>query len=292
MSSLHSDRCCTSIRCGASLALLCVLLSANSGGQRRSPSAAPTSAHTADARERLLSVPVASPSPVPLPAPAIAAKLVAASARRSSQLRGFRATRDYHLLYHGLFGSREASMQVLATYAAPDKYEYQVLSQTGSKLLMNRVLLKLVDSERDALKNRSQVELSPVNYEFSELGMETLNGSGPSYILGVLPRKDNKFLYRGKIWVDAGEFALVRMQGQPAKSPSFWVKETDIDSSWQKVNGFWFIHHTLSVSHIRLGGTATLTIDYHDYQITELGTTKGHAQSPQLPDPGSVTPQH
>jgi len=181
---------------------------------------------------------------------------------------------------------------VLATYTAPDKHDYTVVSQSGSKLLINRVLLKLLDSEREALRNRSQVELSPANYDFDALGTEPLQGAGPCYILGVRPRKDNKFLYRGKIWVDAQEFAVVRMEGRPAKSPSFWIKETEIDSNWQKVAGFWFIQHTRSVSHIRLGGTATLTIDYRDYQITAGGSTKGHGQSAQLPDPGSVTPQH
>ena len=269
------------------------LLSASSQNQHRGGLAAKTANdRSADAQDRLLSLPVRSAAPAVLPANIIAAKLVETSAHRSSQLRGFRATRDYHLQYRGLLGTREASMQVLATYIAPDKHDYKVLSQNGSKLLINRVLLKLLDSEREALKNRSRVDLSPANYDFSALGMETLDGSGPAYVLGVRPLQDNKFLYRGKIWVDADEFAVVRMEGQPAKSPSFWIKETDIDSNWQKASGFWFIQHTRSVSHIRMGGTATLTIDYHDYQVTETGTTKGHGQSPQLPDPGSVTPQH
>jgi hypothetical protein len=227
-----------------------------------------------------------------LPANVVAAKLVATSARRSSQLRGYRATRDYHLQYRGLLGTREASMQVLATYTAPDKYDYTVVAQSGSRLLINRVLLKLLDSEREALRNRSQVDLSPANYDLEALGIEILDSAGPCYVLGVRPRKDNKFLYRGKIWVDAEEFAVVRMEGQPAKSPSFWIKDTDIDSNWQRLSGFWFIQHTRSVSHIRLGGTATLTIDYRDYQITAGGSAKGHGQSAQLPDPGSVTPLH
>jgi len=246
----------------------------------------------ATASDHLLAAPMQSGAPAVLPANVIVAKLVATSAHRSSQLRGYRATRDYNLQYRGLLGTREASMQVLATYTAPDKHDYSIISQSGSKLLINRVLLKLLESEREALKNRSQVDLSPANYNLDALGIETLDGVGPSYVLGVRPRKDNKFLYRGKIWVEADEFAVVRMEGQPAKSPSFWIKQTDIDSNWQKVAGFWLIQHTRSVSHIRLGGTATLTIDYRDYKITDVGSTKGHGQSAQLPDPGSVTPQH
>ncbi len=277
----------------ATVLVALAVLNANSEAQHRgAPAAKGTDGRGGNVQDRLLALPVRSAIPAVLPANAVAMKLVATSASRSSRLRGFRATRDYHIQYRGLLGTREASMQVLATYTAPDTHDYKVLSQSGSKLLINRVLLKLLDSEREALKKRSQVDLSPSNYDFSALGTETLDGSGPAYVLGVRPLKDNKFLYRGRIWVDADEFAVVRMEGQPAKSPSFWIKETDIDSNWQKASGFWFIQHTRSVSHIRMGGTATLTIDYRDYQVTDVGSTKGQGQSPQLPDPGSVTPQH
>jgi len=287
-SRVRSLRCCAATVFGA-----LAFLGANSQEQHRGGLPAKSASdRTAAAQDRLLSMPMRSPLPAVLPANLIAAKLVESSVQRSSQLRGFRATRDYRVQYRGLLGTREASMQVLATFIAPDQHDYKVLSQSGSKLLINRVLLKLLESEREALKNRSRVDLTPTNYDFSALGTETLDGSGPAYVLGVRPLQDNKFLYRGKIWVDADEFAVVRMEGQPAKLPSFWIKETDIDSNWKKASGFWFIQHTRSVSHIRMGGTATLTIDYHDYQVTDVGTTKGHGQSPQLPDPGSVTPQH
>jgi hypothetical protein len=282
------------LRCFAVTAFIAfAFLSANAEQQHRGASEAEATVDsTTPNRERLLAVPIQPGVPPLLPANVVAAKLVATSARRSSQLRGYRATRDYHLQYRGLLGTREASMQVLATYTAPDKYDYTVVAQSGSRLLINRVLLKLLDSEREALRNRSQVDLSPANYDLEALGIEILDSAGPCYVLGVRPRKDNKFLYRGKIWVDAEEFAVVRMEGQPAKSPSFWIKDTDIDSNWQRLSGFWFIQHTRSVSHIRLGGTATLTIDYRDYQITAGGSAKGHGQSAQLPDPGSVTPLH
>ena len=278
-------------RCFAvSVVVAFAFLSANAEPQHRDASKA-KAADESVTPDRLLAVPIQSGAPPVLPANVVAAKLVATSARRSSQLRGFRATRDYHLQYRGLLGSREATMQVLAAYTAPDKYDYTVVSQSGSKLLINRVLLKLLDSEREALRNRSQVDLSPANYDFDALGVESLDSAGPCYVLGVRPRKDNKFLYRGKIWVNAEDFAVVQMEGQPAKSPSFWIKDTDIDSNWQKVAGFWLSQHTRSVTHVRLGGTATLTIDYRDYEITDVGSNKGHGQSAQLPDPGSVTPQ-
>jgi len=223
---------------------------------------------------------------------AIIDKLMAANARRSAQLRGFQGKRKYDLQYHSFLGGHDASMEVLATYNAPDERTFSVISQRGSKLLLNRVLLKLLDSEKEAFEHRKQVELSPENYKFDLVGTDDATGSD-CYVLTVKPRKENKFLYAGKIWVDAHDFAVVRMEGQPAKSPSFWVRDTQIDSHWKKVGNFWFIAHNQSVSHIRMGGVATLNIDYEDYQITGVDghASKSRVQGPILPEPSSITPQ-
>ena len=232
-------------------------------------------------------------NPPTLSGSAIVEKMMVVNARRSAELRAFEGKRWYQLDYHGLFGGRSASMEVLATYTAPDQHNFSVLSQSGSKLLLNRVLLKLLDSEKEAFKNHKQVELSPANYEFTLVGTEKLAEGDTCYVLTVKPLKPNKFLYVGKIWVDAHDFAVVRMEGEPAKAPSFWVRDTQIDSSWEKVGGFWFIAHNHSVSHIRMGGVATLTIDYGDYQVTAVDehAAKTHAQGPDLPSPTSVAPQ-
>lgn len=231
-------------------------------------------------------------SPPMLSVDEIVEKVMTANARRSSELRGFQGKRKYNLQYHGLLGGREASMEVLVTYSAPDQRTFSVVSQSGSKLLLNRVLLKLLDSEKEAFEHRKQVELSPENYKFDLVGTDTAEGNS-CFVLAVKPRKQNKFLYAGKIWVDAHDFAVVRMEGEPAKSPSFWIRDTEIDCTWEKVGNFWFIAHNRSVSHIRMGGVATLTIDYDDYQITGVDrrAAKSQAQGPILPEPASVTPQ-
>jgi hypothetical protein len=223
----------------------------------------------------------------------IVEKMMVASARRSAELRAFQGKRWYQLEYRGLLGSRNANMEVLATYTAPDQHNFSVTSQSGSKLLLNRVLLKLLDSEKEAFKNRKQVELSPENYKFTLVGTEKIPAGDTCYVLAVKPLKPNKFLYVGKIWVDTHDFAVVRMEGEPAKAPSFWVRDTQIQSSWEKVGNFWFIAHNHSVSHIRMGGTATLTIDYGEYQVTAVDrrAAKTQAQDPVLPEPASVTPQ-
>src|SRR6185312_6518856 len=164
---------------------------------------------------------VTAQDPPTLSETSIVDKIMVANARRSAELRGFEGKRWYSLEYHGLFGGRNATMEVLATYTAPDQHNFSVISQSGSKLLLNRVLLKLLDSEKEAFKNHTQVELSPENYDFTLLGVEKIPAGNTCYVLTVKPLKSNKFLYTGKIWVDARDFGIVRMEGEPAKAPSF-----------------------------------------------------------------------
>jgi len=288
----------SSHRCNVNPAVIVLIVAAlpwpdalSQGARSHPPPRASSSARKEELRKRLLTLDLGPQPPPPLPASTVVDRLMETGRERSRQLRGFRSTRFYQLEYRGLFGSREATMKVIATYTAPEKWDFSIVSETGSKLLLNRVLLKLLDSEREAYRNGAQIEISPANYQFDSLGLENVAKDDPCYVLDVQPRQSTKFLYRGKIWVNAKDFALARMEGEPARSPSFWVKDTRIDSTWGKVGGFWLIAHNRSLSRIRMGGTATLTIDYTDYQVTGVGTGQGSGQNLQLPVPSSVTPE-
>jgi len=296
MNFLHSDRAASEVWL---LLLLCGLVSTNgwpqAPGKVGSPphGGSPPDWSTNQALEnRLASLGLGHSDPPILPVDVLVSKMMAASARRATALRGYQETRFYNLEYHGIFGARQASMRVVASHMPPEQLSFNVIAQTGSKLLLNRVLLRLLDSERDAYRNEKQIELSPENYRFRSLGVDSPSDYNPCYVLAVEPREENRFLYRGKIWVDASEFALIRLEGQPIKSPSFWIKDTQIDSTWQKTEGFWFIRYSRSVSRIRMGGTAILTIDYTDYHVTNLGNEQDRPRGPQLPNPSSVTPEH
>jgi hypothetical protein len=231
-------------------------------------------------------------SPPPLSTDVIVQRLMAANTQRSQALRGYHGTRVYHLSYHGLFGSHDAGMQVEAIYTAPDRKDFKVLSQSGSRLLVNRVLMKLLSSEQDAQKeqNRTELEISPKNYDFALAGTEQTPGE-EFYVLQVSPKGKSKYLYRGKLWVDAQDFAVARMQGEPARNPSLWVNHTQIEYRWAKIAGFWLPVHNESVTQVRMGGKAVLTIEYTNYQITGVNRAnpRGPGGNSTLPDPSSVT---
>lgn len=226
-------------------------------------------------------------------AEAIVQKMIAANARRGQELLSYTGKRLYNVNYHGFPGARDAQMQVEATYTAPDKKEFKILSESGSKILINHVFLKLLDSEKQYLEEatRRASELSLENYEFTLLGREHTEDSD-CWVLRVNPREKTQFLYKGKIWVDARDFAVVRIQGEPAKNPSFWISHTEIDHQYRKLGDFWFPAHNQSITQVRLGGKAVLTIDYSDYQVTTAKQAKSENASPNepvLPPPSTVT---
>jgi len=67
--------------------------------------------------------------------------------------------------------------------------------------------------------------------------------------------------------VDAEDFAVVRLEAQPAKNPSIWTKKSEVEQVYTRVSGFWLPARNHSTSEIRLGGIAELTIDYSGYRI-------------------------
>jgi outer membrane lipoprotein-sorting protein len=211
-----------------------------------------------------------------LPVEQVARKLQERNAARAAALYEFSGTRVYRMQYRGFPSDREAEMVVNVTYHAPDTKEFSVVSESGSKIILERVFKKLLEGEQEAAneENRGHTALSSENYEFTSAGYEATPDGG-QYVLNLLPRTKNKFLYRGKIWVDAKDFAVVRIEAEPAKNPSFWIKKTDVKHRYVKVSDFWLPAENHTESVMRLGGRAILSIEYRDYRITKAAPLAG-----------------
>jgi len=188
---------------------------------------------------------------------------------RAAALRTYEGTRIYRMQYRGFFGSRDAEI-VVSVKASPSEKEFTVESQSGSNFIIDHVLKKLLDGEKEATDDqaRSRTALTSRNYAFTLAGLDD-SGDDPQYILNVVPNTDEKYLYRGKIWVDSNDFAVTRIEAEPARSPSMWIKKTEIKHKYEKVGDFWLPEENRTESLIRLGGHALLSIDYREYKITE-----------------------
>ena len=220
---------------------------------------------------RPIAAQVAAPAtrPAELTLEEIVNNLVQRNAERAETLAAFRGTRVYRLEYSGFPNSRSAEMVVDVKYQSPATKVFTIRSSTGSKLIIEKVFNKLLQSEKDSIapENQNRIALNKVNYSFGLVARErTLAGS--CYVLSVEPRTTNKLLYRGRIWVDATDFAVTRIEATPAKSPSFWIKDTNIEHVYMKVGDFWLPSSNYTISNTRLGGRALLTINYITYELT------------------------
>jgi hypothetical protein len=220
-------------------------------------------------RNEAFAFPTSSITPAPLAKDQVIDNLIRRNQERAQALLRSESTRIYHLTYRGLGGDRDAQMTVEATYESPSTKDFKIIDQSGSKVILNRVFKKILEGEKEAAEPEIAVKtkLDRDNYDFQLVGFEP-SASGGMYVLDVAPKSASKFVYRGRLWVDATDFAVTRIQAEPAQNPSFWTKKSEIRHEYQKFGDFWLPVRNESVSYVRLGGVATLTIEYKNYRVT------------------------
>ena len=208
-------------------------------------------------------------------------KLVEKNAERADALQKYQGRRYYSLDYTGFPASFHAEMVVDMTYDAPATKQFKIVSQSGPEWIVDRVLKRLLEAELESMneENRARVALNSSNYDFSDFEHQD-SPDNCSYQVTVEPKIPNKLLYRGRIWVDSKDFAVCRIEAEPAKNPSFWIKKTEIHHSYLKVGNFWLPSENESVSAIRGGGRAVLTIKYRNYEILAARGLKGNDPGP------------
>lgn len=204
----------------------------------------------------------------------IVEQMVLHNQARAEGLKHYQSVRHYNVEYKGFAAKIAASLVVEADYDASTGKTFHIVSQSGNTLLVDKVLKRLVESEKDADQYKTSTALIPANYKFKLEGIENVDGR-PSYIFDVQPLIANKYLYRGKIWVDAADFAVARISAAPAKNPSFWISSTAIHHQYTRTDGFWLPAQNRSETKVRVGGTAVLTIDYGKYQVTPENPAAG-----------------
>ena len=204
----------------------------------------------------------------------IVEEMVRHNQARAEGLKHYQSLRHYEVEYKGYSAKIDAKLVVEANYDAVSGKTFRIVSQSGNSLLIDKVLKRLVQTEKDADQDKSSTALTSANYKFRLVGIEKVD-ERPAYVLEVEPLVDSKYLYRGKIWVDGADFAVARIEAEPAKNPSFWISSTAINHQYTRTDGFWFPAQNRSETKVRLGGTAVLTIDYGAYQVTPESPVAG-----------------
>ena len=186
---------------------------------------------------------------------------------RSASLGRYTCLRRYVLDNHRFHVTAELSVRM--TYSSGHK-GFQVLSERGPSVIRQRVLRRMLDAETEASADdiREQTRITPLNYEFRLLDVEIQQGR-PSYVLEVTPKARNKFSIRGRVWVDSGDFAIVRVEAAPAKNPSALIRNTHVVQQYEKLGQLWLPLFNHSETESFLFGRTEVTIDSWNYDVTQ-----------------------
>jgi hypothetical protein len=91
------------------------------------------------------------------------------------------------------------------------------------------------------------------------------------FVVQATPKRADTYLFTGKMWIHSVEFAIVQIEGQPARNPSLWIKRVDFVRRYQKFGEFWLPLKNESVTRVRVIGKNTLTTEYDNYEINQTG---------------------
>jgi len=140
--------------------------------------------------------------------------------------------------------------------------------------LGEKIVRQMLDHETDIVKDYGSTDLTAANYDFRFLREEDLNGQH-CYVLEMLPRRKDKILLRGKIWVDSTTYLTRRTEGEPGKAPSWWLRDSRIVLIYGDVAGMWLQISSESTADVRFLGTHTMISRDIEYKTEEVVAASG-----------------
>src|SRR5208283_5745108 len=148
------------------------------------------------------------------------------------------------------------------------------------------VLKRLIESESETSSGRAHRDSSikPANYEFNLLGEQDL---GPYHclVVGAHPKREDKYLFEGKVWIDAEDYAVVRIAGQPAQMLSFWITRADFVRQYQKIGDFWLPAKDETFVDVKFYGKKILSIEHRIDSVNGVTNTALAAEFNSRPLP-------
>lgn len=198
-------------------------------------------------------------------------RVIEESRRRDTLLRQYSVRSLYRVTSDD--GRVRAEVKAVLNYRAPGSKEFHIIAESGSETIRNRVFKPLMEVEIETAAGRSREDgsISPANYTFQLLNEESIDGH-PCYVIEATPKRADKFLFRGRIWIHRTEFSIVRIAGQPARNPSFWISRVEFVRRYRKIGEFWLPAHNESKTQVKLFGRNILTIEYDDYEISHTAS--------------------
>lgn len=117
-----------------------------------------------------------------------------------AQSQPYEVTREYKV-FRG--ADKQSTSEVMAqiNFVPPDMKTYKIIQSQGNSS-GEKMVRELLDSETESTKNGRGSEISRTNYDFVFLRRQNFCVV-PEYVLAIFPKRRDKHLLLGQIWVDA-----------------------------------------------------------------------------------------
>ena len=212
----------------------------------------------------------------------VLAKLAVHNEERKATLHDYTVLRTYQVV--DLKGKVHAEEIGRMEFFSPDKKAFTVTSESGSGVVRHMALNPLINSEIAAAvgKEHHDSAISADNYSLNLLGEQQL-GPYRCFVAEAVPKRKDKYLFEGKVWIDVNDYSVVRIEGHPAKKLSFWIQHADFVRQYQKIDGFWLPEMDQTLVQVRLYGKKLLKIEHQNYVVNAGQSTSARSTVRETP---------
>lgn len=171
--------------------------------------------------------------------------------------------REYRL--SGAKDSRaDAEVVAEVDFRPPASKDYRIQHSSGSNR-GQQVVKRVLEHEVASSSNPSSSALTRNNYDFSYIGEVTWDDQ-PCYLMGLKPKRKEAELISGQVWIDEHSFAVRHIEGELAKTPSWWLRKVAVKLTFADVEGTWLQTGMEATADVRLVGSHTLISRILDYR--------------------------
>ena len=168
----------------------------------------------------------------------------------------YQVTRDYKM-FMGADQQPTSDVMARIDFVPPAGQTFTITQSKGNPW-GERIIRDLLVSETSSARREHSSAINRENYDFVFLRQQNF-GDAPEYVFAVFPKRKDKYLLRGQIWVDRNSFRIRQIQGVPAESPSFWLTDLHITLEYAEVDGKWVLVTVDGLAKVRFLGQFTLT---------------------------------
>jgi len=143
------------------------------------------------------------------------------------------------------------------SFTPPETKTFEITKAEGSPR-GKKIVSTILKQETDSAKDGHRGDITRSNYEFAFLREQNF-GVVPEYVLHIIPKRKEKGLLLGDIWVDAKTFRIRQIVGVPLKNPSIWVEDLHITIQFAEVNAMWLPVSVDAIATIHFLGVYTLS---------------------------------